>query len=57
MEQECVGSGREVSGEPPPDRAAVCPVCGREVRVDVQETGHGQRTAIEPHQKVVDVSE
>jgi len=54
MNQECEGSGRELPDGPPPDEATACPVCGREVKVE--ETDHGQRFAIESHQKVVDVS-
>jgi hypothetical protein len=52
MDQECPGSGRELPSEPPPNEAADCPECGREVRVDVTEAEHGQRITIEQHQAV-----
>lgn len=54
MDQQCEGSGRELPGGPPPDEATACPVCGREVKVE--EADHGQRFAVESHQKVFDVS-
>ncbi|BBY77790.1 molybdenum ABC transporter ATP-binding protein [Mycolicibacterium parafortuitum] len=31
---ECAGSGHELPGDPPPDRAATCPVCGRETPIE-----------------------
>ncbi|SRX81646.1 hypothetical protein [Mycolicibacterium parafortuitum] len=52
---ECAGSGRELPGDPPPDRAATCPVCGRETPI---EPKHGTREdgglsfVVAPHDNV-----
>ncbi|MCV7012962.1 hypothetical protein [Mycolicibacterium madagascariense] len=52
MSQDCAGSGHELPQEPPPNEAATCPECGREVRVDVAEADDGQRVTVERHQAV-----
>ena len=56
MDQECEGSGRELPDGPPPDRATACPVCGREIRVDPDETANGSSFVIGRHQKVIQES-
>ena len=49
---QCPGSGRELSGDPPPNRAATCPECGRETPVDPEETEHGLTFTVTPHARV-----
>ncbi|MGB2921545.1 MAG: hypothetical protein WA944_05025 [Mycobacterium sp.] len=56
MDHECEGSGRKLPDGPPPDRATVCPVCGREIRVDPDETPDGSSFVIARHQKVTQES-
>ncbi|ADT99820.1 MULTISPECIES: hypothetical protein [Mycolicibacterium] len=54
---ECAGSGRELPGDPPPARAATCPVCGRETKVDPSDDagdGGGFGFVVAPHDAVVD---
>ncbi|UXA15646.1 hypothetical protein KXD97_20080 [Mycobacterium sp. SMC-8] len=48
----CPGSGRELPGDPPPATAATCPECGRETRVDPEETDQGLRFTVAPHEQV-----
>lgn len=55
MDHDCEGGGREVPGDPPPNEAATCPVCGRATPVEPQETD-GVNFTIAPHQKIVDES-
>ncbi|AFM17036.1 hypothetical protein Mycch_2261 [Mycolicibacterium chubuense NBB4] len=50
---ECPGSRRELSSDPPADRAATCPECGREVQVEPEETDDGLRFTVAPHARVV----
>lgn len=50
--QDCSGSGRRVQDEPNA-QAATCPVCGREVRVEPQETDGGLAFTVAPHQRAV----
>ncbi|MCV7153982.1 hypothetical protein H7I57_22810 [Mycobacterium pyrenivorans] len=54
MDHECEGSGRELPGDPPPAEAAACPVCGRETRVDPDESGGSLSFVVARHQKVVE---
>ncbi|MGE2734188.1 hypothetical protein [Mycolicibacterium vaccae] len=49
--QDCSGSGRRVEQEPNAS-AATCPVCGREVQVDPDETGDGLAFVVAPHERV-----
>jgi hypothetical protein len=53
MDEECEGSGREVPGDPPPDEAATCPVCGRETRVQTHAADSGSTFTIAHHRRVV----
>ena len=46
---ECPGSGRELPDDPPANRAATCPVCGRETNVDDRETEAGLRFSVASH--------
>ncbi|WP_231750883.1 hypothetical protein, partial [Mycobacterium sp. NAZ190054] len=50
--QKCPGSGRELTGDPPPATAATCPVCGRAIQVDPEETDHGLMFTVAPHEQV-----
>jgi hypothetical protein len=56
MNHECEGVGRVVQGDPPPNTATTCPVCGRGTRVDPQETDQGLNFTIGSHQTVVQES-
>jgi hypothetical protein len=53
---DCPGSGRELSTDPPADRAATCPVCGREIRVEPEETDEGLKFTVAPHQQVTNAN-
>lgn len=50
--QDCSGSGRRVDDEPNAS-AATCPVCGREVQVDPEETSEGLVFVVAPHERAV----
>jgi rRNA maturation endonuclease Nob1 len=52
MTHECNGGGREVPAGPPPAEAMTCPVCGRETKIEAQETDGDLRYTIAQHQKV-----
>jgi hypothetical protein len=53
MSHLCSGSGRELTGDPPPNTAASCPVCGRGVRVDGHDTERGMTFSVGPHEEIV----
>ncbi|UXA21071.1 hypothetical protein [Mycobacterium sp. SMC-4] len=50
--QDCSGSGRRVEEEPNAS-AATCPVCGRAIPVDPQETDDGLVFVAAPHERAV----
>ena len=52
MDHECEGSGHVLAAGPPPNQAAICPVCGRGTKVDIEETDNGSRVTIASHQQV-----
>lgn len=52
MNHLCSGSGRELAGDPPPNTATSCPVCGRGVRVDGNDTDHGMTFSVAAHQQI-----
>jgi hypothetical protein len=49
----CPGSGSELPDGPPAAEAAICPVCGRETKVDPKETEDGLKFTVEAHDQVV----
>lgn len=53
MDQQCEGVGQVIEGDPPPDEAMMCPVCGRETRVEPKESDDGLDFTIAAHQKVI----
>ena len=57
MDHDCEGSGRELRGDPRPDEATTCPVCGRETRVDPDGSGGDVTLTIAHHQKVATTPE
>lgn len=56
MDQQCEGVGQVIAGDPPPDEAMMCPVCGRETRVEPKESDDGLDFTIAAHQKVIQES-
>lgn len=53
MSHLCTGSGTDLAGDPPPNTAANCPVCGRAVRVDGHDTERGMRFSVGAHEEIV----